>query len=147
MVNKSGVIPLLLLVFFIGSAFAERSVELSVLQWVEGRWFVEGEPEPFSGTALSKYADGAAKAEIQYRNGVRHGKETGWHPNGELKHVVRYKKGEPQNLGSSWYGKAKAAPESLDFALCSEHPELNSVCGEADTSDVSHFESCADKSC
>ena len=102
---------------------------------------------PFSGTATSHYADGVIESKIQYRNGQRHGKETGWYPSGELKHVVRYKKGEPQSLGSSWHSEAKPEPEPLSFALCSEHPELNSVCGEADTSDVSHFESCADKSC
>ena len=146
MVINSGVITLLL-VCLIGSASAERSVEQTVLQLVEGRWFVEGELEPFSGIALGRYADGVAKVEIQYRNGVRHGKETGWYPSGELKHVVRYKRGELQSLGSSWHSEAKPEPASLNFALCSEHPELNSVCGEADTSDVSHFESCTDKSC
>jgi hypothetical protein len=146
MAIKSGVITLLL-VLLIGSAAAERSVELSVLQLVEGRWIVAGEPEPFTGTALDSYADGAVKAEIQYRNGLRHGKDIGWYPNGELKHVVRYKKGEPQSRGSSWHSQTKTAPEPLDFALCSEHPELNSVCGEADTNDASHFESCANKRC
>ena len=103
MINKSGVIPLLLMVFFVGPAFAERSVELSVLQQVEQRWHVAGESEPFSGTATRRYADGVIESEIQYRNGQRHGKETGWYPSGELKHVVRYKKGEPRSLGSSWH--------------------------------------------
>ena len=135
------------LVFSLESAFAERSVELASLQKTNDRWFVAGETEPFSGTAMSHYDDGSAKAKIQYRDGLRHGKDTSWYPNGELRYVVRYKKGEIQSLGSTWYSKEKPKPAVRDFALCSEHPELISVCGEPDTDEVSSFEFCQDKRC
>ncbi len=146
MVARLGVI-LLLLAVVSGSAFAERSVELSALRHVEQRWYVDGEPVPFSGTAIRRYASGVTELEVQYRNGLRHGKETAWYSSGALKHVVRYRRGEPQSLGSSWHSEITATPAPVEFALCSEHPDLGDVCGEAEATEASHFESCRGKRC
>ena len=146
MIEKRKVAAALLLVFT-APLFAGRSVDLDSLQKIEELWYVSGETEPFSGTATSRYEDGVLKSEIQYRDGLRHGKDKAWYPGGELKYVVRYKKGEIQSLGSTWYSREKPAPAPPAFVLCSEHPELGTVCGEADTEEPSRFEFCPKNSC
>lgn len=131
----------------LGASFGSASVALSDLTQLGKQWYLRGESQPFTGIATSYYEGGEKKAEIQFRDGLRHGKETGWYPNGKLRHIVRYRKGEPQGLGSSWFSQAQAKPEPLSFVLCSEHPELVSVCGEADQTEPSRFEFCGEGRC
>ena len=57
-------------------------------------------PEGFTGVWRTWRRDGRPGREAHYRNGRLHGRETVWHPNGNLRSILHFKNG-------MWHGSAR----------------------------------------
>jgi antitoxin component YwqK of YwqJK toxin-antitoxin module len=86
--------------------------------------YVAEQVQPFTGNAVSYFANGMQKLQASFRNGLKHGKEIAWYEDGQLRYVVRYLNGEPQSVGSAWYARSSQA----DVAVSELH-----FCDEEDT--------------
>lgn len=85
---------------------AENKVtDLDQLEVRSGLRYLPGQAEPFTGNAVSYFADGMQKLQVSIVEGQKHGKEVAWYEDGQLRYVVRYRYGEPQSLGSAWYAR------------------------------------------
>lgn len=71
--------------------------------------YVPGQAQPFTGNAVSYFADGMQKLQVSFVDGQKHGKEVAWYEDGQLRYVVRYRYGEPQSVGSAWYARTSQA--------------------------------------
>ena len=63
-------------------------------KWVNGLTFWGG--LPFSGTRVKM--NGGTKKVIQFKNGLRHGKEFHYYPSGKLKKDLTYEEGKVQGI-------------------------------------------------
>ncbi len=58
---------------------------------------------PFSGVACELDANGSCIAEQTYKDGVLHGPETTWHPNGVVASETDYVNNRIHGLSKEWY--------------------------------------------
>ena len=96
----------------------EKVMDLDQLEVKAELRYVTGQSQPFTGKAVTYFADGMQKLQISFHEGFKHGKEIAWYEGGQLRYVVRYLNGKPQSVGSSWYArpmKNKGAVSALIF--------------------------------
>ena len=124
---KAILISFLLLVIASG-ALAVVEVKLDQLRLVGGIRISTESGEPFSGMAVDYYTNGQKRLQIDFRRGIKQGKEVAWYKDGQLKHIVRYHRGEPQALGSSWYTKQSNKKMPQGFLRCDEIQTIESDC-------------------
>ena len=87
----------------------EKVMDMDLLEVKAELRYLPGQTQPFTGNAVSYFADGMQKLQASFRNGIKHGKEIAWYENGQLRYVVRYLNGEPQSVGSAWYARSSQA--------------------------------------
>ncbi|MEZ5525575.1 MAG: hypothetical protein R3E62_11550 [Pseudomonadales bacterium] len=91
--------------------------------------YAPGQPQPFTGDAVSYFEDGLQRLQVSFKDGLKHGQEVAWYEDGQLRYVVRYLDGEPQSQGSTWYARSsqpKVAASVLRF--CDEKDVEISFC-------------------
>jgi|GEM_PF-1453766 len=118
----------LFLVFTSSGALAVVEVKLDQLKLVDGVRLSTESGEPFSGIVVDYYSNGQKRLQIDFRRGIKQGKEIAWYKNGQLKHVVRYHRGEPQALGSSWYAKQNSKKTPQGYLRCDAIQAIESDC-------------------
>ena len=69
---------------------AEKVMELDQLDVRNELRYAVGQAQPFTGSAVSYFADGMQKLQVSFKNGLKHGKEITWFEDGLLRYVVRY---------------------------------------------------------
>ena len=120
----------LLMAAFSASLQAENAVmDLDQLEVKAELRYVPGQDKPFTGNAVSYFADGMQKLQVSFVEGQKHGKEIAWYEDGQLRYVVRYRYGEPQSVGSAWYARtnrANAVASSLRY--CGEDDMNTGFC-------------------
>lgn len=83
--------------------------------------YMPEQAHPFTGNAVSYFANGMQKLQASFRNGLKHGKEIAWYEDGQLRYVVRYLNGEPQSVGSAWYARSSQADVAVStLQFCDE---------------------------
>lgn len=115
----------LLSLFFVllsTSLHAEEDVmELDQLEVRSDLRYAAGQTQPFTGNAVGYFTDGMQKLQVSFNNGLKHGKEVAWYEDGQLRYVVRYLKGEPQSVGSTWYARTSQAQVAVSaLRFCDE---------------------------
>lgn len=132
-------ITLILLLIFVSNAHASRvEVTLDQLKSVNGVRYIEESGNPFSGRAVDYYDTGGKRLQVEFRNGVKHGKETAWYEDGQIKYMVRYNQGKPQGMGSSWHSSQGVERPPKKFVDCGDRTLVETECANGDS------ERCAD---
>ena len=73
----------------------------------DNRTYLKGENTPFSGTAYAHFNDGSVWEKTRFEDGVRHGKRTLWHWNGNFALKENYSNGKLEQATSfDFNGKA-----------------------------------------
>ncbi|MFN5318630.1 MAG: toxin-antitoxin system YwqK family antitoxin [Bacteroidia bacterium] len=67
--------------------------------------------ELFSGTAFENYRNGNIHAEIEYKNGKKHGASKIWHDNGQLEEETTFSEGKKDGLSKEWYDNGQLKEE------------------------------------
>ena len=65
--------------------------------------YITNQDTPFTGKAVSFYANGQMKEERNYKDGKYHGLRTEWYENGQMRGEVRWKNGKHDGLWTWWY--------------------------------------------
>ncbi|MCF7980786.1 MAG: hypothetical protein K9K86_02305 [Pseudomonadales bacterium] len=110
------------------TALAEVEVNVAQLTLVDGVRYLKDVKEPFTGVAVDYYSNGQKRLQVDYRHGIKQGKEIAWYQDGQLKYVVRYHRGEPQALGSSWYAKNRGEKRPQEFLRCEDLLSFEITC-------------------
>lgn len=66
-------------------------------------YYLPDQDTPFSGKAVSYWADGVKKTEISYKDGKRDGPKSHWYENGQKLSEINYKNGKHDGLLTNWY--------------------------------------------
>ena len=99
----------------------EKVMDLDQLQVKAELRYVPGQSQPFTGNAVSYFADGMQKFQISFNEGFKHGKEIAWYEDGQLRYVVCYLNGEPQSVGSPWYARTSQTTVAVSaLSFCDE---------------------------
>ena len=88
-----GVINLIKLVIILLTMFFPKKVDISKMEERNGIVYVIGEDKPFTGKFVEKYNNGLIEMETNYKNGIKHGKEKNYHPNGKIFKEQEWKNG------------------------------------------------------
>jgi hypothetical protein len=120
-----------------------RVVERKMIENRSKVFYVKGETEPFSGTAVEYYPKGPISSKFSYRNGIPHGpglmfykdgqkmaeamQENGyvnglyteWYPNGKKKKQVTFEQGKKIGIQKEWWenGNIRREETYVDGAL------------------------------
>lgn len=168
---------LLYLILFLpfGVCCAFQEISSDQLVFVEGIGYLKDEQQktPFTGFVVSYFDNGLKRNQTGYRNGLRHGKDIAWYPDGELKYIARYKSGQLRSQGSRWYAKnnqrlldtpvmscfsrhaieaicgddGDEQVEALAFMSCHGVDGMEAVCGAEEERPTGYFEFCLDDNC
>jgi len=107
----------------------EKVMDLDQLEVKAELRYVPGQPQPFTGSAVSYFADGMQKLQASFRDGIKHGKEIAWYEDGQLRYVVRYLNGEPQSVGSTWYARTSQVNVAVSaLRYCGEDVMTSGFC-------------------
>jgi len=66
------------------------------------------------------------KLQASFSDGLKHGKETAWYENGQLRYVVRYLNGKPQAVGSAWYARTSQTNVAVSVLRYCGEDDMNS---------------------
>lgn len=121
--------------------YAENKVmDLDQLEVKGELRYLAGQAEPFTGNAVSYFADGMQKSQVSFVDGQKHGKEVAWYEDGQLRYVVRYSYGEPQSVGSAWYARTNQTNVVVSaLRYCGEDGMNNGFC-DPGLQESSHIE-------
>jgi len=107
----------------------ETVMDMDLLEVKGELRYVPGQTQPFTGNAVSYFADGMQKLQASFRGGIKHGKEIAWYEDGQLRYVVRYLNGEPQSVGSAWYARTSEANVAVSaLQYCGEDDMSSAFC-------------------
>jgi len=107
----------------------EKVMDLDQLEVKAELRYLPGQAQPFTGNAVSYFADGMQKLQASFRDGLKHGKEIAWYEDGQLRYVVRYLNGEPQSVGSAWYARTSQANVAVSaLRYCGEDDMSSAFC-------------------
>ena len=79
-----------------------KTVQDDTIQIREHLAYLPNEPIPFSGNAVSHYANGQRKTEVTYKAGKHDGLERVWYENGQLAIESTFKDGKQHGLTRRW---------------------------------------------
>ena len=80
-----------------------REMALEALNRVEGRFYVGGETNAFSGFVLEHYENGVPKSRTAVRDGLLDGFSEGWYPNGQLQVQEFFVQGVAHGRKTKWW--------------------------------------------
>ncbi len=78
-------------------------LELSELKKVEGRFYIAGETNVFSGIVVENYEDGSPKSRTVVADGLLNGKSEGWYPSGQLQVQEFFVDGVANGRKTKWW--------------------------------------------
>lgn len=138
---------LLLSIFLFGAccglAGAQPAVALNQLVEEAGAWRLAGATSDFTGVAVAYHANGQKRVQINFREGLKHGREEAWYEDGRLQYSVRYVQGKPQSYGSSWYGQEAETVAAAPVLNCADLPRLQQECAAEKTNEAGVMQACA----
>lgn len=86
------------------------------------RYFYDG--EPFTGEAVETHPNGQVINLITFRNGVEHGPQLGWYPDGSRRSETNVVNGNPVGISRRWHRNGQLAEEG-EF---DEHGTMTGFC-------------------
>jgi antitoxin component YwqK of YwqJK toxin-antitoxin module len=121
--NKSRIpffLAVALPVFLVLASCKAKEIPFERLEKRNGIYYVKNEKEPYSGTAVAKYKDGAIKQRTMFKNGREHGECMGWYENGQKHYQYSCREGKQHGKAIQWSRLGKKKQES-----CFEAGELH----------------------
>jgi len=103
----------------------EKVMDLDQLDVRNDLRYAAEQAQPFTGNAVSYFADGMQKLQVSFELGLKHGKEIAWYEDGQLRYVVRYLNGEPQSVGSTWYARSSQANVAVSALRFCDEEDVN----------------------
>ncbi|MCH8193172.1 MAG: hypothetical protein IIA65_04035 [Planctomycetes bacterium] len=92
----------------------------------------------WNGIDRTHYGDGQIELETTYRGGLRHGRQTKYHPNGQKMFECKFQEGKLQGLHSSWDSKGRLEEET-EYAQGKMHGTSTLFDSKGQTSSVDTF--------
>lgn len=84
----------------------------SELTLTDGRLFLNGTDQPYTGVIFSQASGGQRLSEIPVRTGIIHGLARGWHDNGQPEVEETFVAGQSHGVRKRWYPNGKLKSET-----------------------------------
>ena len=109
---KKNVLILIMFLLTLTSCGKERIEDMSKLELRDGKIYVIGENEPYTGTFIKKFENGNLRKIAEFKNGVPHGKEETYDKNSQLLLLNTYKNGQLNGPYNSYYENGNLKTEA-----------------------------------
>jgi antitoxin component YwqK of YwqJK toxin-antitoxin module len=100
-----------LLGFGLGGCSKEAEADYNTLEYRDGVAHVPREDVPFTGRAVSFFANGQKKIEVHFEKGLEEGPEVAWYQDGKKESEGTRKKGEWEGVLTHWYADGSKMAE------------------------------------
>ena len=97
------IMPGLLMGVVAGGCSKAAEADYNTLEYRGGLAHVPGSETPFSGRAVSRYANGQEAVEVVFEKGLEEGLEVAWYQDGQKQSEGTRKKGEWDGVLTHWY--------------------------------------------
>ena len=100
-----------LLLGVIGGCSKTAEADYNTLEYRDGLAHVPGSETPFTGRAVSFFANEQVKVEVHFKKGLEEGPEVAWYQDGKKESEGTRKKGEWDGVLTHWYPDGKKMAE------------------------------------